>query len=146
MTTNTNTIPDFIRRLAGDPQQPATPVEGGGVEVLDAPPVQRPGNEEAPRKPDMWAVLVHNDDTTHFGFVQQVMQDAFAVPPSQARQIMMTAHNEGSAVVRILAKDEAETRLERVRALVRAGGTRSTVHPSGNCQLTFSMEPESKGE
>jgi ATP-dependent Clp protease adaptor protein ClpS len=80
----------------------------------------------------LWRVLIHNDDVTPMDFVVHVLRSIFQVSPVDAIEIMFAAHYEGTAVVQILPKAEAEKRIGRAQFAAGLEG-----YP-----LKFSMEPE----
>lgn len=111
-------------------------------ETVQAPPTVGNANEQKPAKPPMYAVLLHNDDTTKFMDVVDVLNEVFKVPMARAKIIMMTAHREGKAVVAIMTLDQAETRCAQAANMV--SGLVSGL--GGPCELTFTYEQETKGE
>lgn len=80
----------------------------------------------------MYRVIIHNDDVTPMDFVVQVLRNIFMLLPSDAVEVMYTAHFHGEAVVQILPKSEAETRVNKAHFAAGLEG-----YP-----LHFSMEPE----
>lgn len=100
--------------------------------------------DEDTGKPEMYAVILHNDPSTFPDFVTQVIIDAFKVPAREASEQMLRAHARGKMVVCVLAKDVAETRLEVANSMIRVArpGRDFAAHLSPVCQLTFSLEPE----
>lgn len=104
--------------------------------------------EDEAGKPPMYAVVLVNDPSTAADFVTRVIVEAFKVPASQAAEFMLAAHRGGSMVVCVLAKEVAETRLEAANAMIRVArpGRDFADWISPTCQLTFSLEPETKDE
>jgi ATP-dependent Clp protease adaptor protein ClpS len=84
------------------------------------------------QRPRMYKVLLHNDDYTPREFVVVVLYQVFGMDESKAYSVMMTAHQQGSALVAVYAKDIAETKAQEATELARKEG-----HP-----LMFSTEPE----
>ena len=66
------------------------------------------------KRPQMFKVLLLNDDYTPMEFVVHVLENFFAMEREKATQIMLTVHTQGAAVVGIFPKDIAETKSEQV--------------------------------
>ncbi|WP_026100735.1 ATP-dependent Clp protease adapter ClpS [Synechococcus sp. PCC 7336] len=79
------------------------------------------------RKPmPMYRVLLHNDDYTPMEYVIEVLvQTIPAMQPPQAREIMLEAHTNGSAVVIVVPKEHAEFYKEQLQN----HGLISTIEP-----------------
>ena len=80
----------------------------------------------------MYRVIIHNDDVTPMDFVVQVLLSIFMLLPPDAVDVMYTAHYQGEALVQILPRSEAETRINKAHFAAGLEG-----YP-----LHFSMEPE----
>lgn len=116
--------------------------------ILDTPaitPVQDAQRQEVPRKPPMYAVVLHNDNSTHPDFVVQVLSEVFALEGPRAEQIMMAAHTEGRAVVVVLSRELAETRVEQAMQMVKSDGWNG-LNADAPCELTFTAEPDGDEE
>lgn len=111
----------------------------GGTEggVLERAPITKQESKVAPKRPSMYKVMLHNDDTTPFDFVIKVLKKHFDVPPSRAQQIMWAAHQEGRSVVALYAKEIAEAKVNAANSY-----SRSQENPvfRGPMQLTFSAQ------
>jgi ATP-dependent Clp protease adaptor protein ClpS len=83
-------------------------------------------------RPRMYKVLLHNDDYTPREFVVAVLYSVFGMNESKAYSVMMTAHQQGTALVAVYAKDIAETKAQEACDMARQEG-----HP-----LMLSTEPE----
>jgi len=83
------------------------------------------------KKPDMWAVLMFNDDYTTQEFVIYVLKRFFRKESVEATQIMLKVHTAGKAKVGAFTKDVAETKVAQVSDYAREQG-----HP-----LMLSAEP-----
>lgn len=92
--------------------------------------VLKPVNEEEEKTPEQYAVLLHNDHTTPFYIVTTILRDVFKIPRNRAELIMQTAHFEGTAVVAIMAKEEAEQKIQKA------------AEASAGLELRFTMEKE----
>lgn len=64
--------------------------------------------------PQMYKVILFNDDYTTMEFVIEVLQRFFAMDLERAQQVMLKVHNEGSAVCGIYTRDVAETKTMQV--------------------------------
>ena len=138
-------------------QQQAQPERGGGeVTVIDEerpaappevqkPPVNEKQDDDKTGKPPMFAVILHNDNTTSMGFVTEVLSTVFKIPGGRAQQIMMSAHRAGAAVVEIYSREVAEQRLAQAQAMITQGDPGGR-NPDAPCELTFTIEQETKGE
>jgi ATP-dependent Clp protease adaptor protein ClpS len=62
------------------------------------------------KRPQMYRVIMLNDDYTPMEFVIEVLQRFFDKSEEQATQIMLTVHNKGSAVCAVHTRDIAETK------------------------------------
>ncbi len=80
----------------------------------------------------LYRVLIHNDDVTPMDFVTHILVTIFLLGYPAAVEIMLSAHNQGMAVVQILPKAEAEKRINKAHFAAGLEG-----YP-----LHFSMEPE----
>ena len=88
-------------------------------------------NQETELEP-LYRVLIHNDDVTPMDFVTHILVTIFLLGYPEAVEIMLSAHNQGIAVVQILPKAEAEKRINKAHFAAGLEG-----YP-----LHFSMEPE----
>lgn len=84
------------------------------------------------KKPDLYKVIVHNDDYTTQEFVVDVLQQFFFKTREEATALMLHVHHKGRAVVGAYTFDIAQSKVERVMRFARANG-----HP-----LMLTMEPE----
>jgi ATP-dependent Clp protease adaptor protein ClpS len=66
------------------------------------------------KRPQMFKVLLLNDDYTPMEFVVHVLENFFSMEREKATQIMLTVHTQGAAVVGIFPRDIAETKSEQV--------------------------------
>ena len=80
----------------------------------------------------LYRVIIHNDDVTPMDFVVHVLRNIFMLLPPDAVEVMYIAHFNGEAVVQILPRSEAETRINKAHFAAGLEG-----YP-----LHFSMEPE----
>ncbi len=83
-------------------------------------------------RPKLHKVILVNDDYTPREFVVLVLKAEFRMDESHAYKVMMTAHQKGSCVVAVFARDIAETKATRATEAGRRKG-----YP-----LLFTTEPE----
>jgi ATP-dependent Clp protease adaptor protein ClpS len=83
-------------------------------------------------RPRLYKVILVNDDFTPREFVVRILRAEFSMNESQARQVMMTAHQRGLCVVAVFVRDIAETKASRATDAARKEG-----YP-----LLFTTEPE----
>lgn len=82
--------------------------------------LERP--EDRTKEPELYRVILHNDDYTTMDFVVQVLEGIFHKPPVEANRIMMTVHLEGQGEAGIFPHEVAETKVEQVHVAARADG------------------------
>ncbi len=78
--------------------------------------------EEELEEPPMFKVLLHNDDYTTMEFVVEILQTVFHKSPSEATQIMLLVHKNGTGVCGIFTAEIAETKVQLVLHLARKKG------------------------
>ena len=138
---------DILKRIFGNNTPGQQDGDAGGTAVIERPPELTPVNDEKTAKPPMFAVLLHNDDSTSFMFVVDVLREVFALEGERARQIMMAAHTSGKAVVAIYSREVAETKVEQAMAkITNEGGGHNGRNPDAPCELRFTSEQETAGE
>jgi len=69
--------------------------------------------------PNMYKVLLLNDDFTPMDFVIVVLQRFFGMDKEQATRIMLQVHNEGRGLCGLYPRDIAATKVEQVSAFAR---------------------------
>jgi ATP-dependent Clp protease adaptor protein ClpS len=69
--------------------------------------------------PQMYQVLLHNDDYTTMEFVIEVLQKIFTMEAERAQQVMLKIHNEGRAICGTYSRDIAETKVASVLAFAQ---------------------------
>lgn len=74
------------------------------------------------KEPEMWKVLLHNDDYTTQDFVVWLLKTLFRKSEPEATVIMLAVHKAGVGVAGVYTKDVAETRAERGRQLAEREG------------------------
>jgi ATP-dependent Clp protease adaptor protein ClpS len=76
--------------------------------------------EKETKEPDMYKVVLHNDDYTTREFVVEVLQIVFHKPAIEATRIMLDVHNRGKGVVGVYTWDIAQTKVVQVRQMAKA--------------------------
>ena len=66
------------------------------------------------KKPNMYAVVLINDDYTPMEFVIYVVQTIFKKSYEEAKKIMLLVHNDGKGICGIYSLDIAETKANQV--------------------------------
>ena len=98
---------------------------GDGLAVQEAKPKLK--------RPDMYRVLLINDDYTPMDFVVMLLQSVFRKDHETANQIMMHVHTKGVGVCGVYTREVAETKVRQVIDL-----SQKSQHP-----LRCTMEPDS---
>ncbi|MFQ6021499.1 MAG: ATP-dependent Clp protease adapter ClpS [Acidiferrobacterales bacterium] len=96
---------------------------------LDGLPVQ----EARPKlkKPDLYKVILLNDDYTPMEFVVVILERFFRKTRTEATRIMLHVHQKGIGVCGVYTRDIAETKVKQVMTCARENR-----HP-----LQCTMEP-----
>ena len=71
-------------------------------------------NAVKPKLPEMFKVLLLNDDYTPMEFVVETIERFFNKTREQATQIMLKVHTEGAGVCGVYTQDIAETKMQQV--------------------------------
>ncbi|MBI5258675.1 MAG: ATP-dependent Clp protease adapter ClpS [Burkholderiales bacterium] len=74
------------------------------------------------KPPQMFQVVLLNDDFTPMEFVVMVLQQYFKRDLETATQIMLKIHHEGRGVCGVYTRDVAATKVELVLAAARRAG------------------------
>jgi ATP-dependent Clp protease adaptor protein ClpS len=97
--------------------QPARPEDGqGGNSVV----LERRTQKVKP--PQMYQVILLNDDYTPMEFVVLVIQEFFNKDLETATQIMLKIHLDGKGVCGVFSKDVAATKVDQVTEAARKNG------------------------
>ena len=103
------------------PAPPKTPVikpdgaNGGDSVVLERRP-------QKTKPPQMFQVVLLNDDYTPMEFVVEVIQEFFNKDRETATQIMLKIHLDGKGVCGVFSKDVATTKVDQVTEAARKNG------------------------
>ena len=84
------------------------------------------------KKPELFKVLLLNDDYTTMDFVVEVLESIFNKGPAEAFRIMMAVHTQGKGLCGVYPHEVAETKVETVMERARENGF----------PLRAAMEPE----
>lgn len=84
------------------------------------------------QKPQLYKVLLHNDNYTTRDFVVFLLQTVFGKGEADAIQIMLHVHHNGIGVAGVYTREVAETKVDTVIKLAR----------ENEYPLMASMEPE----
>jgi ATP-dependent Clp protease adaptor protein ClpS len=84
------------------------------------------------KKPELFKVLLLNDDYTTMEFVVEILENVFNKAPAEAYRIMMAVHTQGQGLCGVYPFEVAETKVATVLDLARSNGF----------PLRASMEPE----
>jgi len=84
------------------------------------------------RKPELYKVLLLNDDYTTMDFVIEILETVFHKQPAEAYRIMMMVHTQGKGLCGVYPFDIAETKVDTVVTRAREHGF----------PLRAAMEPE----
>ena len=76
--------------------------------------------EKETKEPEMYKVVLHNDDYTTKEFVVEVLQTVFNKPAIEATRIMLNVHKRGKGVVGVYTWDIAQTKVVQVRQMAKA--------------------------
>lgn len=71
------------------------------------------------KKPQLYRVLLHNDDYTTMEFVVMVLMTVFHHQQAEAVRIMLQVHHEGIGVAGVYSFEIAESKAARVLELAR---------------------------
>ena len=86
-----------------------------GGEVLEKP-------KEKTRKPDLFKVVLLNDDYTTMEFVVHVLETVFNKPSAEAYRVMMEVHVTGKGLCGMYTYEIAETKVATVHEMARDNG------------------------
>jgi len=84
------------------------------------------------KKPELFKVLLLNDDYTTMDFVVEILESVFNKAPAEAYRIMMAVHTQGQGLCGVYPFEVAETKVATVVDLARGNGF----------PLRAAMEPE----
>jgi ATP-dependent Clp protease adaptor protein ClpS len=103
-----------------NPKKPTTPVQAPRVGSDDSVVLERRAQRTKP--PQMYQVVLLNDDFTPMEFVVHVIQEFFSKDRETATQIMLKIHLEGKGICGIFSRDVASTKVDQVQQAARQAG------------------------
>jgi ATP-dependent Clp protease adaptor protein ClpS len=74
------------------------------------------------KEPDLYRVLLLNDDYTTMDFVVEILESIFNKPPAEAFRIMMQVHTQGQGMCGVYPFEIAETKVATVEERARDNG------------------------
>jgi ATP-dependent Clp protease adaptor protein ClpS len=89
--------------------------QDGGTGVKEKP-------KSKTRKPQLFHVVLYNDDYTTMEFVVHVLESVFQKGPAEAFRIMMDVHRRGRGICGAYTYEVAETKVATVHDMARAEG------------------------
>jgi ATP-dependent Clp protease adaptor protein ClpS len=89
-------------------------------------------SKQETKRPELFKVLLLNDDYTTMDFVVDVLETIFNKAPAEAFRIMMMVHTQGKGLCGVYPFEIAETKVESVISRAREHGF----------PLKAAMEPE----
>ena len=104
-----------------NPETPAAPLvkpeidRGNDSVVLERRP-------QKTKPPQMYQVVLLNDDYTPMEFVVMVIQEFFNKDRETATQIMLKIHLDGKGICGVFSKDVAATKVDQVTEAARKNG------------------------
>ena len=99
------------------PKKPSTPVAPPSVGSDDSVVLERRTQRIKP--PQMFQVVLLNDDFTPMDFVVEVLQVFFALNREQATQVMLHVHTRGKGVCGVYTREVAESKVTQVNEFSR---------------------------
>jgi ATP-dependent Clp protease adaptor protein ClpS len=74
------------------------------------------------KKPQLYKVILHNDDYTTMEFVVTILESVFSKAPAEAHRIMMEVHTHGFGICGVYTYEVAETKIAMVHEEAREHG------------------------
>ena len=105
-----------------DPPRPVQPPKAKPIRPDDGGSVVLERRTQRVKPPQMYQVLMLNDDYTPMEFVVVVIQEFFNKDRETATQIMLKIHLDGRAVCGVYPKDIANTKVDQVSEAARKAG------------------------
>ncbi len=75
--------------------------------------------EKKVKRPNLYKVLLHNDDYTTMDFVVMVLVTIFHLRESDAVRVMLNVHRQGVGVAGVYSHEVAETKVMKVAEIAR---------------------------
>ena len=93
----------------------ARPGPEGGGEVVEKP-------RSKTKRPQLYNVVLYNDDYTTMEFVLHVLESIFDKGPAEAYRVMMEVHTSGRGLCGAYTWEVAETKVATVHEQARSEG------------------------
>ncbi len=93
----------------------ARPGPEGGGEVVEKP-------KSKTKRPQLYNVVLYNDDYTTMEFVLHVLETVFDKGPAEAYRVMMEVHTSGRGLCGAFTWEVAETKVATVHEQARSEG------------------------
>ncbi len=93
----------------------ARPGPEGGGEVVEKP-------KSKTKRPQLYNVVLYNDDYTTMEFVLHVLESIFDKGPAEAYRVMMEVHTSGRGLCGAYTWEVAETKVATVHEQARSEG------------------------
>ncbi len=74
------------------------------------------------KKPDMYRVILHNDDYTSMDFVVDILMKIFHKTLQEAEVIMINIHKKGKDICGVYTYEIAYTKSQQVKRLAKQNG------------------------
>ena len=103
-----------------NPKKPEMPSLPPSVGSDDSVVLERRTQRTQP--PQMYQVVLLNDDFTPMEFVVHVIQEYFSKDREMATQIMLKIHLEGKGICGVYSRDVAGTKVDQVTQAARNAG------------------------
>ncbi len=71
------------------------------------------------KEPQLYKVLLHNDDYTTMDFVISILETVFHKSTDEATRIMLNVHHDGVGIAGIYTKEICETKISVVHQLAK---------------------------
>ena len=110
-------LPAAPSRVHAGPENDAGGRRGGGNEDFESGTVTK--TRPKTKRPNLYRVLLLNDDYTPMEFVVLVLQDVFNKSREDAMQIMLHVHQQGVGECGVYPYEVAETKVTRVMDTAR---------------------------
>ncbi len=88
----------------------------------DSKTIEEISSKSKSDNPQMYKVILHNDDYTTMEFVVEILVSVFGKSLEKATQIMLNVHNKGKEICGIYPRQIAETKVETVHNLASNKG------------------------
>jgi ATP-dependent Clp protease adaptor protein ClpS len=108
----------MANKTPSTPNAPTRPVRDGN----DGNSVVLERRTQKVKPPQMYQVLMLNDDFTPMEFVVLVLQEFFSKDRQAATQIMLKIHLDGKGVCGVYSRDVAATKVDQVMDAARQAG------------------------